>query len=1269
MKKSLFYGRNRRTIFILAIFLLPSIFLPNSLSFSENALGLPKDLQRKIANQNILPNLNPIQNPDQLNEQSPTNQKIEPYLIKIIEQPPHTSQIVKILILFYNMDRKTEFLTLLPEWTDTYNIFYDYRIIPALSLSLHLETLTFLIKNIESFVGIKQITQNHYTLLDQSSISQSFFENVNDEQWNPSMSMENWWLDAIGVEDFPYTGKGVKLAIMDTGVSVHPDFFTDGDPKDSRIIKSRNFTEEKGIQIANYTFDDYGHGTHCAGIAGGNGFISDGLYKGVAPEVSLINAKISNSSGYIEEDDVIAALEWCQEEGAQIISMSFGDSIPEVWDLEALAIKQTVEIGIVVVCAAGNSGPNYFTSGSPASALYSISVGASDINNHIASFSSQGPSYTGQLNPDVCAPGVNIISVDSFNSLISLRSQFKDVLIAENHQFSYVSLSGTSMACPMVAGAIALLLEAYPEASPETIRSSLIFGSSPMSLISPIGYGANQGAGLINVSKSLEYLSNIVAINGDINHQAYIVPRYLPYSPFDLLRFPGDIQVMNLSLLVGQSLDLELVIPEMEGISISTPQFLFSTGQHSIFSIPLEIEILPTAPIGNHIGYLSIVNEDDQTILDEVIVNITVANPKGKILFESFHGFQDVYPKNPASFSQIDLYPAFYDLYQLNYSLVYAMDNWTVDYSHQTNATLINPQKLAGVDLIVLQTPILPYSEYEVGILKEFYDEGGSILFLGTLYGKMCINSVNYLFQELGINISVQQENIFDYTDYGNFAQLNSKLINDLNSSSPIFRGVSQYKYNFGNTFEIGDGIDRFASFNNKTIIAGQLTSQVSHGSVLSISDFHFLTQSIYNHPDFYRDHSKLLQNIVTEMIPEKINKISITTTQKIVSDSQINFTLRAFSELDLPYLDLENNISLNASLSYGNGTTTKLDMLDPFERGIYSSSLNFTKEMASPYAFVFEVDVILNSINFSLNHRFFYYSDEFESYSNITTPESDINRIVGGTYQFSLIEPQDNVQFDPYVSIFGGSYLIQKPMDELHPEIPLNDSDPSFILSSLNFSNAGYGYTYCIAHDNESYLDLSPARVRFQVQNYSPVIISSQSSFAGLSFDSTQSDGFIYPINANFDVDYDLNVLTQDSASFEDIPSTLIVVATLYPIFIYNSYIVFLNPVWQPRYDLIYNPGNSFFEGSIKFPTSLKFSNLYTTQNQSLEGDSSVFFSLLWIAVRDSDGGLANYYILLTLTKATPNLLNYIPLLGLFGLLAVATVLLNYQKKSSNLT
>ena len=169
-----------------------------------------------------------------------------------------------------------------------------------------------LINQIEILDQIQYISKNHQrSILDNNNFPLN--------NWSRPYSLENWWINTIGANKVAYTGKGVKLAIVDTGITVHPDFFFDGDPKQPRIIKNRNFTYEDHISIENYTYDDYGHGTHCAGIAAGSGSISDGKYRGVATDAFLFNAKVSNSSGTIREDDVIAAIEWCMQEGADIV--------------------------------------------------------------------------------------------------------------------------------------------------------------------------------------------------------------------------------------------------------------------------------------------------------------------------------------------------------------------------------------------------------------------------------------------------------------------------------------------------------------------------------------------------------------------------------------------------------------------------------------------------------------------------------------------------------------------------------------------------------------------------------------------------------------------------------------------------------------------------------------------------------------------------------------------------------------------------------------
>ncbi len=221
-----------------------------------------------------------------------------------------------------------------------------------------------------------------------------------------------------------YKGRGVTIAIIDTGVEVnHPDL------KD-RIIGGRNFTSEDGGDVNRY--NDYnGHGTHVAGIiaasANGTGVV------GVAPEASLLILKILDRDGNGTYESAIAALKYAITQGVDVISMSLGGPV-DVPELHA-AIQEAVSKEIVVICAAANSGDgNALTPEYAYPAYYSevISVGAATSSKRVAGFSNSNNQV------DLIAPGVNILST-YLNS-------------------SYARLSGTSMAAPYVTGAVALLI-------------------------------------------------------------------------------------------------------------------------------------------------------------------------------------------------------------------------------------------------------------------------------------------------------------------------------------------------------------------------------------------------------------------------------------------------------------------------------------------------------------------------------------------------------------------------------------------------------------------------------------------------------------------------------------------------------------------------------------------------------------------------------------------------------------------------------------------
>ncbi|MFJ7989318.1 S8 family serine peptidase [Streptomyces sp. NPDC096351] len=252
------------------------------------------------------------------------------------------------------------------------------------------------------------------------------------------------------------TGKGVKVAVLDTGADLgHPDLV-------GRVAESKSFIE--GQEVA----DRDGHGTHVASTVGGSGAGSDGAEKGVAPGVTLAVGKVLSDEGSGSESQIIAGMEWAAKDvDAKIVSMSLGSrEASDGTDPMAQAVDTlTAETGALFVIAAGNSGaPGSI--GSPGAADSALTIGAVDSADEAAYFTSQGPRHGDQaLKPDLSAPGVDILAA---------RSQ----LVPGSGL--YTSMSGTSMATPHVAGVAALLAEKHPDWTGAQLKDALMSSSKTL---------------------------------------------------------------------------------------------------------------------------------------------------------------------------------------------------------------------------------------------------------------------------------------------------------------------------------------------------------------------------------------------------------------------------------------------------------------------------------------------------------------------------------------------------------------------------------------------------------------------------------------------------------------------------------------------------------------------------------------------------------------------------------------------------------------------
>lgn len=296
------------------------------------------------------------------------------------------------------------------------------------------------------------------------------------------MDQAKEWIHCDGAYRLGLTGKGIGVAILDTGIFLHQDF-------ENRVTA---FTDLVRHRIEPY--DDNGHGTHIAGIIGGAGLESGGRYHGVAPECSLICLKVLDHKGNGYASDVLGGLKWIrdhkEEFGIRVVNISVGSLGKKSMSENSALVKgvdAAWDAGLVVVVAAGNNGPGQRTITTPGISRKVITVGCSDdykevdvAGNKMIDYSGRGPTSACILKPDIVAPGSNIVS-------------------CAGRKGGYTRKSGTSMSTPLVSGAIALLLEKYPEMTNLDVKLRL------REKAVDLGLPRNQqGWGLLDVERLVE---------------------------------------------------------------------------------------------------------------------------------------------------------------------------------------------------------------------------------------------------------------------------------------------------------------------------------------------------------------------------------------------------------------------------------------------------------------------------------------------------------------------------------------------------------------------------------------------------------------------------------------------------------------------------------------------------------------------------------------------------------------------------------------------
>lgn len=351
-----------------------------------------------------------------------------------------------------------------------------------------------------------------------------------------------------------WTGTGIGVAVIDSGIDNHPDLL-------KSIVYSASF-------VTGPRSDHYGHGTHVAGIIGGSGASSHGksftrTFVGIAPDVNLIDLQALDQDGSGTDSSVIAAIQQAiqlkSKYNIRVINLSLGRPVFESYTVDPLcqAVEAAWKAGIVVVVAAGNNGRDnsagtngYGTITAPGNDPYVITVGAmktmgtpSRNDDLIASYSSKGPTLFDHIvKPDIVAPGNRVASLLSSKSKLDteyprndVHNSYYEVNGNSDSSHTYYTLSGTSMATPVVSGAAALLIQQHPSLTPDQVKARLMktaYKSFPASSVTVdptthVTYTSQYdvftvGAGYLDIAAALNNsdLLSVTAISPAVTYDA-----------------------------------------------------------------------------------------------------------------------------------------------------------------------------------------------------------------------------------------------------------------------------------------------------------------------------------------------------------------------------------------------------------------------------------------------------------------------------------------------------------------------------------------------------------------------------------------------------------------------------------------------------------------------------------------------------------------------------------------------------------------------------
>ena len=513
-------------------------------------------------------------------------------------------------------------------------------------------------------------------------------------------------IKVTNLRELGLTGKGVRVAVIDSGIRSNLSSFVNNGVKrveEWSVPDIPELSDEGDISP---------HATHVAGILGGNGIYQiDGKEKqweskGMAPNVKMYSLRVLDATGFGEIDWVMQGIQKAIDLNVDIISMSLSSELYNgSTDLQQLVVSKAVAKGITVVSAAGNLGPFASSIGVPGALENVISVGAADFleNGLIGTyqFSAVGPRVNDYPGPDVLAPGVNILSVNKDDG--GVRAD-----------------TGTSMATPHVSGGIALLIEAFPNATVYQIREAILASGRQMSSSEPI---EKVGRGFVDFEAAYNILLNTTSAElGDNTFAMTSAPRVIKDENYVFRQqISGTTKTLPFFIHSSRNVTLKPMVESnpfvTRGVEFQLPETIEVTAGINKFYMNITVTSTDIEFIGGRVFF-----QDNSSNMLLQYANISyfalVKYPQAKILFDSSKDFDTNSTTYFAGHSPRGQFSYFAKLLEI--------EGHTVDENRDGDIT---SSLLSNYDMLVIANPDLSYTPDEIAAIRSFvFDEGKALL-------------------------------------------------------------------------------------------------------------------------------------------------------------------------------------------------------------------------------------------------------------------------------------------------------------------------------------------------------------------------------------------------------------------------------------------------------------------------------------------------------------------------------------------------------------